>query len=361
VSGPASIWGAIVYVIVIELLAALHCPLPVVVKVIVTLLAAVSAELGVYVAFIVVLFGLKVPVPELDHIAPLAIVNEPFNTTFALLEHTEAFDPAFAVGAWVKLTTNWSDTGLHVPLFVLANVSVTLPVVVSALLGKYVAFNVVLSGVNVPVPLVLHCPDPVADVPFSEIASLFAQTVTSDPAFTFGIGVYVTVIDLVTGIQVPLLPEVKVNVTLPAAVSALLAMYVAFNVFAFGENAPVPVVFHTPEPVLDEPLSNTFALFLHTDTLLPAFTLGACVMVIFITSETTAHCPLPVLVNVSVTLPDAVSAELGVYVAFIVVLFGVNTPLPEVDHIAPVEVVNEPFNVTTSLLPQTVWSGPAFT
>ena len=35
-------------------------------------------------AFIVVLFGENVPVPELDHIAPLAMVNEPFSVTVAL-------------------------------------------------------------------------------------------------------------------------------------------------------------------------------------------------------------------------------------------------------------------------------------
>jgi hypothetical protein len=35
-----------------------------------------------------------------------------------------------------------------------------------------------------------------------------------------------------------------------------------------------------------------------------------------------AQLPLPVVVNVSVTLPAAISAAVGVYTAFMVVLFG---------------------------------------
>jgi hypothetical protein len=54
----------------------------------------------------VVLFGENMPVPEVDQIAPLAMVYEPFRVTFELFEQTETFDPALAVGACVKVTVS---------------------------------------------------------------------------------------------------------------------------------------------------------------------------------------------------------------------------------------------------------------
>jgi hypothetical protein len=89
---------------------------------------------------------------------------------------------------------------------------------------------------------------------------------------------------------------------------------------------------------------------------------GASVIVITIASLTCAHAPLLVEVSVSVTLPAAVSAALGVYVAFSVVLLGVNVPDPEESH-CPVVVppLTLPANVTAALLPQTDWSPPALT
>ena len=83
-------------------------------------------------------------------------------------------------------------------------------------------------------------------------------------------------------------------------------------------------------------------------------TVGEGVMVITIVFVTGAHAPLFVDVSVSVTVPAATSAALGVYTAFIVVLFGENIPVPDVVHTAPVETVNEPFNVTFALFAQTV-------
>jgi hypothetical protein len=84
----------------------------------------------------------------------------------------------------VKVIVILLVTGLHAPLFFEVRVRITLPAVVSALLGVYVALSVVLLGVNTPVPLLLHCAEPVLELPFSEIISLLAQTVWFEPAFT---------------------------------------------------------------------------------------------------------------------------------------------------------------------------------
>lgn len=82
-----------------------------------------------------VLFGENVPVPEVDHIPPVAIVNEPLSVTTALLEHTDTLLPASAVGACVKVTVIRLITGPHAPLLVDVSVKVTLPAAVSAELG----------------------------------------------------------------------------------------------------------------------------------------------------------------------------------------------------------------------------------
>lgn len=97
--------------------------------------------------------------------------------------------------------------------------------VVSAALGVYDAFRSVVEGVKTPVPVVDHCP-PVAMVtdPLSVNTALLEQTPTSGPAFTTGASVMVIINWSVTARHPPLLVEVSVSVTLPAAVSAALGM-----------------------------------------------------------------------------------------------------------------------------------------
>src|SRR4029077_2022040 len=95
------------------------------------------------------------------------------------------------------------------PLFFEVSVSVTLPAVISAALGTYVAASVVALGENVPVPLVLHCADPVVHVPLNLTESLFAQTVWLLPAFTTA-GLFITTVTLPTG---PVQPAAEVAVT----------------------------------------------------------------------------------------------------------------------------------------------------
>ena len=82
-----------------------------------------------------VLFGENVPVPEVDHIPPLATVTAPFRLTVALLAQTVTLLPASAVGAWLNVMVMLLDTGAQAPLFLEVRVRVTLPAVVSALLG----------------------------------------------------------------------------------------------------------------------------------------------------------------------------------------------------------------------------------
>jgi len=56
----------------------------------------------------------------------------------------------------------------------------------------------------------------------------------------------------------------NVSVTVPAAVSAALGVYVAFSVVADGANVPLPFVVQIPVPVLDDAESSTVALFAQT-------------------------------------------------------------------------------------------------
>ena len=168
-----------------------------------------------------------------------------------------------------------------------------------------------LFGVNIPLPDVVHEPEPVLEVPFKSTDALFAQTVTLLPALTTGWGVNITVIELFSGRQFPLLVEVSVSTTEPAAKSAALGIYVAFSVVGLGVKLPLPEVVQVPVPVLEYPFSETLGLFTHTESSGPASTRGAFVMVIIIWSVTARQFPFPVVVMVIVTVPAVVSAPLG--------------------------------------------------
>jgi len=87
-----------------------------------------------------------------------------------------------------------------------------------------VAFNVLLFGVKVPVPLVLHTPEPVDEVPFRITEELLAQTLTPDPALTVGGAVYLIVVVSETATQFALLADVSVRVTIPPEISVALGI-----------------------------------------------------------------------------------------------------------------------------------------
>ena len=82
------------------------------------------------------------------------------------------------------------------------------------------------AGEKVPLPLVVHWPWPVPPVivPPRLTASLFAQTVTSLPAWAVAGVVIITVIESLTWPQLPLFVEVSTSVTDPASESALVTL-----------------------------------------------------------------------------------------------------------------------------------------
>jgi hypothetical protein len=127
-----------------------------------------------------------------------------------------------------------------------------------------------------------------------------------------------------------------------------------------AENPPVPFVVHaTPVATVKVAVRFTVALFAHTDTPGPIVIVGAGVMVVEFVLLTALQLLLPVVVKVRLVIPAVISAAVGVYVAFIVVVLGEKAPAP--DHIAPVATVNEPLSVMAGLLPHTGAGAPAFT
>ena len=67
-----------------------------------------------------------------------------------------------------------------------------------------------------------------------------------------------------------------------------------------------------PVAIVTAPFKLMAALFAHTVPFAPASTVGAGVKVIKRLSDTALHVPLPVLVKVSVKVPAAISAAVGV-------------------------------------------------
>src|SRR6185436_4556242 len=104
------------------------------------------------------------------------------------------------------------------------------------------------------------------------------------------------------------------KVTLPAATSCVVGVYVALSVDAFELNDPPPPL-HVA-PVADpptEPESCTCGLAAHTMGSAPAFTVAATPMVTVIRSVAGGHGrPEAVLVKVRVTVPAAISVAEGV-------------------------------------------------
>jgi hypothetical protein len=124
-----------------------------------------------------------------------------------------------------------------------------------------------------------------------------------------------TIIASLTGGQGPLFDVlVSVSVTLPAAISAAVGVYLALSDEALGLYEPAPPL-HVPleAPPLTEPPSWATGLLAHTFTSEPAFTIAMGLIVIFIWSLSASHGPMgSFVVSVSVTLPAAISAADGV-------------------------------------------------
>jgi len=80
----------------------------------------------------------------------------------------------------------------------------------------------------------------------------------------------------------------------------------------FGTYVPPPPDHIPPVAPVIDPLSVTGVLFTQDVWSTPAFTTGAAVIVIIITSLTGLHVPFPVVVSVNVTVPAVISAAVGV-------------------------------------------------
>jgi len=217
----------------------------------------------------------------------------------------------------------------------------------------------VFDGEKVPVPEVVHIPDPVVLVPPTTTTALFAHTVWSGVVVTLGTGAKMISTVSSSARHVPLFPDVSTKSTCPAVVSDVLGTYVAFNVVLFGTNDPDPRVVHVPEPVDEVPFRTVFGEEIHVRIVSPATTNGASVNVTCNESVTALHNPFPVVVRYSVICPAAVSADDGTYVVDRAVLLGVNVPDPLVDHCPPVATETLPFRLMFELFPQTLTSAPA--
>lgn len=139
----------------------------------------------------------------------------------------------------------------------------TVPAVISPALGMYCGFEIVLLGVNVPVPDEDQIPpEAIVTVPPNETVALLAHTDWFTPAFAVGAGVIFTVIVAVTAGQPPLLVEVRVNVTIPAETSEAVGTYVPVK--ALGAKVPVLPDVHVPEPVDEVPFKEIVLLLAQT-------------------------------------------------------------------------------------------------
>ena len=86
----------------------------------------------------------------------------------------------------------------------------------------------------------------------------------------------------------------------------------ALRVVLFGAYVPAPPLQAPPVAPVTDPANVMVEAFAHTVPFGPAFTTGAGVMLIVRLLDTGRHVPLPVLVSVKVSVPEAISAAVGV-------------------------------------------------
>ena len=122
--------------------------------------------------------GTNGPVPlvvQTPVLEPPPIV--PFKEMVPALEQISLFGPAFAVAIVVILILTESLTAGHGPLLSEVNVNVTKPFVISVGEILYDPFKVILFGLNVPLPELVHIPKPETPVtePLRFIEPVFEQ------------------------------------------------------------------------------------------------------------------------------------------------------------------------------------------
>ena len=173
----------------------------------------------------VVALGAKVPVPEDDQ-RPLVVqpLTEPPRAVEQLPEQTVWLPPKVTVGGLTKCTITCAVAAAQGASWpVELNVSVTVPAEQSAADGLYVAFSVVVSGANVPLPEEVHAPAvaPPPTVPLKPAVALAQQIVWLPPALAVAAGLMVTTTCAAAALQAAFWPVVvSVSVTEPALISA---------------------------------------------------------------------------------------------------------------------------------------------
>src|ERR1041385_5891033 len=157
---------------------------------------------------------------------------------------------------------------------------------------------------------------------------------------------------------------VSVSITLPAARSVGDGAYVAFSADGPRLNGPPTPPLQVPPaarpPTL--PASWIGELVAHTSWSGPASTVAGASMNTSIRSLTCGQGPVPAaLRSGSPTLPDAISAAVGVYVALRADAPGLNEPAPPL-HVPPeAPPLTTPCSCTRGSLAQTTTSAPAST
>ena len=117
-----------------ESITELHAAFPVVSRNNQTEPLTVSLVLGLYEVNKTELSA-KLPVPEVVHTPPVAMVTLPPRDTKSLFVHTVCGSPGIDLGAGVNTTRSVSVTGLHFPLSVEVKTNFIVPAAVSAELG----------------------------------------------------------------------------------------------------------------------------------------------------------------------------------------------------------------------------------
>jgi hypothetical protein len=236
----------------------------------------------------------------------------------ALLEQIVWLPPVLAMAARWIVTTTWAVTGSQGASWpVVLSVSVTVPAVISAADGLYVAFSVVAFGAKLPVPEDDQVPPvaPSPTVPPRAAVALPEQIVWLPPVLAVAAKRMVTVTCAVATAQAATWPvEVSVSVTVPAAISAADGLYVAPSVVAFGANAPVPEDVQRPPvaPPPTVPPKPAVALLEQIVWLPPALAVATRPIVMVMESLTAPQGPSGLLdVKVTVALPAAISAAVG--------------------------------------------------
>src|SRR5690554_1019975 len=104
---------------------------------------------------------------------------------------------------------------------------------------------------------------------------------------------------------------VRVSVKPPLIISAALGVYSADGSWLLGLKKPMPPLHITPDALVNEPFKETTGLLAQEVKFAPALTVGFLSKEITTSSDSAKQFPLAMVVRVSVTLPLAISAAVG--------------------------------------------------